>query len=76
MKLSGVVVAAVLGGVAAVPSERHSAYKSDELMTASFKSLKAYTDKNGYPNAQKCTLKNASVRKEWYVLLSKFLSPV
>jgi hypothetical protein len=66
MKFPGLVAAALLGGAGALSLDSQSVYQSDELMKASFKSLEAYTKKNGYPNAKKCTLKTASVRKEWF----------
>jgi hypothetical protein len=66
MKFSGLVAAALLVGAGALSLDYQSVYQSDELMKASFKSLEAYTKQNGYPNAKKCTLKTASVRKEWY----------
>jgi hypothetical protein len=76
MKFSGLVMAAVLGGAGAISLDSRSVYQSDELMRASFKSLEAYTSKNGYPNSKKCTLKTASVRKEWFGRSLRFCLPV
>lgn len=66
MKLSSVVAAALLGTAAAAPSG--PALQSDALAAQGLVNLGLYTAKNGYPNAQKCNLKNTAVRKEWSTL--------
>jgi hypothetical protein len=68
MKIS-IFTAVLSASAAAVPLDSRSAYKSDDLLVASNQNLKTYYSKNPYPNA-KCTLKNAAVRKEWYVRTS------
>jgi hypothetical protein len=70
MKIFSFVTVTLMGSVVgATPLEVRSAYKSDDIMVQGIHKLNAYVAKNGYPNPQKCTLKNAAVRKEWYELL-------
>jgi tyrosinase len=49
-----------------VPLEARSDYKSDDIMVAGRHALERQIAQHGLPNAQKCTLKNAAVRREWY----------
>jgi hypothetical protein len=65
MKFSSLFAVALLGGVSATPTRPRSNFTSDEIMEEGIQKLSAYVTKNGYADAKKCTLKKASVRKEW-----------
>jgi tyrosinase len=65
MKFSSLVTVALLGGVSATPTGPRSNFTSDVIMVEGLHKLSAFVAKNGYPDAKKCTLKKASVRREW-----------
>jgi tyrosinase len=66
MRFSNLVTVALAGAASAAPLEARSDFKSDDIMVAGLQALNRQIAQHGYPNAQKCTLKNASVRREWY----------
>jgi tyrosinase len=66
MKFSNLVTVALASAASAVPLEARSDYKSDDIMVAGRHALERQIAQHGLPNAQKCTLKNAAVRREWY----------
>lgn len=41
--------------------------QSDILAAEGLTKLSLHVALNGYPDAEKCTLKNVAVRKEWFV---------
>ncbi|KAF1834931.1 Di-copper centre-containing protein [Decorospora gaudefroyi] len=67
MKLSVILTAGLLTIASAAPNNAHKKkyQENDRLAHKGMANLKAYVAKNGYPAPEKCTLKNASVRKEW-----------
>jgi hypothetical protein len=61
MKISTFVVAALCGSVGAT-------FMGNDLLAAeALAKLTLDVAQNGYPDAEKCTLKNVAVRQEWYV---------
>lgn len=65
MKLSNLAAIALLASVEAAPLDSRAVYESDALTAQGLVNLGTYVAKNGYPDAQKCTLKNTAVRREW-----------
>lgn len=65
MKLSSVAAAALLGCVGAAPLESRTFLETDALAANGVFNLGLNVAYHGYPNAQKCTLKNVAVRREW-----------
>lgn len=55
------VASEILGSVGATFME------TDILAAAGLSKLGLHVALNGYPNPEKCTLENVSVRREWYV---------
>jgi hypothetical protein len=62
MKISAFATAALLGSAAAAPFEPRSQLQTDALVANGFTKLGQYL---ATQPKQKCTLKNAAVRKEW-----------
>jgi tyrosinase len=65
MKFSIIFTTVLVASASAVPNVKQM--EVDKLADKGMAKLKAYIDKNGYPNPEKCTLENAAVRKEWLV---------
>jgi tyrosinase len=63
MKFSIILTAGLMASANAAPKAKHM--ENDKLADKGMANLKAYIATNGYPNREKCTLKNAAVRKEW-----------
>jgi tyrosinase len=63
MKVSVMVIAGLMAVANAAP--KPTQMENDKLAHQGLANLKAYVAEHGYPNAEKCTLKNAYVRKEW-----------
>ena len=61
MKLSTIAVATFCGSVAA------TFMGNDALAAQALAKLTLNVAQNGYPEAEKCTLKNVAVRQEWFV---------
>ena len=61
MRVSILVVAAFCGSVGA------TFMGNDALAAQALAKLTLNVAQNGYPNAEKCTLKNVAVRQEWFV---------
>ncbi|KAF3052247.1 hypothetical protein E8E11_011198 [Didymella keratinophila] len=59
---AAVLASAIFGGVEAIFME------TDVLAAAGLAKLGLHVAINGYPNAEKCTLENVSVRREWSFL--------
>jgi tyrosinase len=59
MKISTLTVALLIGSVSAFFQEH------DVLAAKGLEKLAVHVARNGYPNPEKCTLKNVSVRREW-----------
>ena len=58
------VLTGLLAAASAVPKAKFM--ENDKLAHQGLTNLKAYVVEHGYPNAEKCTLETAYVRKEWY----------
>jgi tyrosinase len=63
MKFSIIFTAGLMASANAAPRAKHM--ENDKLADKGMANLKAHIAMNGYPNPEKCTLKNAAVRKEW-----------
>jgi tyrosinase len=63
MKFSIILTAGLVASVNAAPKAKHM--ENDNLADKGMDNLKAFIATNGYSNPEKCTLKNAAVRKEW-----------
>ena len=61
MKVSTLATAILYGGVGA------SLVENDALAAEALAKLKSNVAQNGYPDAEKCTLDNVAVRREWQV---------
>jgi hypothetical protein len=59
MKISTLTAALLIGSVSAIFQEH------DLLAAKGLEKLTVHVARNGYPNPEKCTLKNVSVRREW-----------
>jgi hypothetical protein len=59
MKISTLTAALLIGSVSAFFQEH------DLLAAKGLEKLAVHVARNGYPNPEKCTLKNVSVRREW-----------
>ena len=62
MKFSAITTALLLGGAVAAPHEARSQLQTDALAADGFSKLTKFV---ATQPKQKCTLKNAAVRKEW-----------
>jgi tyrosinase len=70
MKLSLVLTTGLLAVASAAPKAKY--IENDKLADRGLNNLKAYVAEHGYPNADKCTLETAYVRKEWYAKTDVF----
>jgi len=61
MKVSTLATAILYGGVGA------SLVENDALAVEALAKLTSNVAQNGYPDAEKCTLDNVAVRREWQV---------
>ena len=59
MKISAITTALLVGSASAIFQE------NDLLAAKGLEKLAVHVARNGYPNPEKCTLKNVSVRREW-----------
>jgi hypothetical protein len=62
MKISAIATAVLLGGAVAAPFEARAQLQTDALVADGFSKLEKYI---ATQPKQKCTVKNAAVRKEW-----------
>ncbi|KAF2748439.1 Di-copper centre-containing protein [Sporormia fimetaria CBS 119925] len=75
MKLTSVAAAALIGSAGAVPLEARNFWEgrlfleTDALAAKGVFELGLNVALNGYPNENKCTLKNVAYRREWSTLL-------
>ena len=58
MRLTAITIAALLGGT--------SAFETEKLAEEGLAKLNLHVAREGYPNAENCTLDNVAVRREWY----------
>jgi tyrosinase len=65
MRLLLIITACFVAIANAAPKPKYM--ENDKLADQGLANLKAYVAEHGYANPQKCTLKTARVRKEWYV---------
>ncbi|KAF2263579.1 Di-copper centre-containing protein [Lojkania enalia] len=71
MKFSRVAAAALVSGAGAAPldlDKRGIFLETDALAAAGVFNLGLHVALNGYPNPQKCTLRNVAIRREWSML--------
>jgi tyrosinase len=67
MLFSRITVATLFGSVSAASFKKT---EHDRLAELGLKNLERDVAKNGYPQPQQCTLKNAAIRREWYAPFS------
>jgi tyrosinase len=63
MKFS-LVITGLLAIASAAPKAKYM--ENDKLADQGLVNLEAYVAEHGYPNAEKCSLETAYIRKEWY----------